>query len=611
MEKKIISKQAVRQVLLDYWQQYKNKPIQTIVAFFLPAIGSILIFFVPPLIVARIINMIAANRDTSLGDVGYYVALLAGLWLLGELFYRIGIHYLIKIETRGMNNLAKSVFERLSQRDYDFYANHFVGSLVKKGMAFSRSFEMFTDTISFNVVSNIFPIIFAVVILWQYSPWIPLVLLFWIGMTIVITLPIIRERSILVTQRHEASSLLSGRFSDAMTNMLAVKSFAQEGKEMNSFGMYVDSFTDKSRKASDYQNLRFDTIIGPIYIMTNVFGLLMAVFFAQKFGLPAGTIVVVFSYYSQVTRIFWEINRVYRNIESSITEAAEFTQLIIEEPLIQDSLGAGSLNVTESTIVFHNVGFKYEPGQDKDKLFLNNFNLEIKGNQKVGLVGPSGGGKTTITKLLLRFIDVRSGSITINGQDIRTVTQASLRQAIAYVPQEPLLFHRSLFENIAYGDNKATKEEVFHAAELARADEFIARTPHGYETLVGERGVKLSGGQRQRVAIARALLKKSPIIILDEATSSLDSESEKYIQEGLWELMKNKTAIVIAHRLSTIKHLDRIIVLDDGKIVQDGTHEELVKQKGLYAKLWSHQSGGFLENLKRTDLKDTANSSTI
>jgi ATP-binding cassette subfamily B protein len=213
----------------------------------------------------------------------------------------------------------------------------------------------------------------------------------------------------------------------------------------------------------------------------------------------------------------------------------------------------------------------------------------------VGLVGPSGSGKTTITKLLLRFVEPELGSITIDDQSIRSVSQTSLRAVIAYVPQEPLLFHRSLFQNIAYGTEGATKEQVVNAAKLARSDEFIRTLPHAYETLVGERGIKLSGGQRQRVAIARAILKNAPILILDEATSSLDSESEKYIQEGLWELMKNKTAIVIAHRLSTIRHLDRIVVLEQGKIVQDGTHEDLIEQDGLYAQLWRHQSGGFLE----------------
>ncbi len=594
MQKQIITKEAVHRVLRDYLHQYKTNPLDTAIGFLLPAVGTILVFFVPPLIVAKIVNLVAENRVTT-HDVIYYVTLLGGLWMLGEVFWRVGIHFLIKLETKGMNYLARDVFNKLTVRDYSFFTDNFVGSLVKKGMAVPRSFEVFTDTLAFNIVSNIFPIIFAMIILWQYSPWIALVLLFWIVVTIMIALPIIRGRSKLVAERHIAASLLTGRFSDAMTNMLAVKSFAQERKEDENFGEHVDSWTTKFKKAADYQNIRFDTAISPIYVITNIFGLVMAVYFTQKFGLAAGTLVVVFSYYSQITRIFWEINRVYRNIESSISEAAEFSQLVMDEPLVKDIPESANLNVSNGDIVFSNINFKYEGGDEGD-LFLNDFSLTIKSNQKVGLVGPSGGGKTTITKLLLRFVDVESGAVTIDGQDIRAVTQASLREAIAYVPQESLLFHRSIYENIAYGNSHATEEDVFRAAKLARAHEFIEKLPHGYQTLVGERGIKLSGGQRQRVAIARALLKRSPIIVLDEATSSLDSVSEKYIQEGLWELMKGKTALVIAHRLSTIKHLDRIIVLDEGKIIQDGTHDSLIKVPGLYAKLWSHQSGEILED---------------
>lgn len=596
MEKQVITKQAIRQVIKDYWQQYKNNPWETFIGFCLPAIGSVLVFFVPPLLVAKIINIVATHGDVSIRTVGLYIGLLGGLWLLGEIFWRIGMHYIIALETKGINELAKNTFRKLAERDYDFYTNHFVGSLTKKGIAYSKSFETITDTLNFNVITNIFPILFAVIVLWRYSPWIPLILIFWLGLTIAIALPIIRGRAHLVTERHDASSRLSGRLSDAMTNMLAIKSFAQEDREQENFGRHVDAFTNKFKEAADYQNKRFDSVISPIYVTTNVFGLVAAIFFTQKFGLQAGAIVVVFSYYSQITRVFWEINRVYRTIESNITEAAEFMQLFTDTPAVQDDPHAVLLSVSDSALKFKNVNFKYENQGDNENMFLNNFNLDIKSNQKIGLVGPSGGGKTTITKLLLRFIDVESGEITINGQNIRNVTQASLREAIAYVPQEPLLFHRSLFENIAYANPNATEADVIRAAKLAHADEFIAQLPQGYQTMVGERGIKLSGGQRQRVAIARALLKRSNILVLDEATSALDSESEKYIQDGLWELMKNKTALVIAHRLSTIKHLDRIIVLDQGKIVQDGTHDELIKKKGLYAKLWSHQSGEFLED---------------
>ncbi len=224
---------------------------------------------------------------------------------------------------------------------------------------------------------------------------------------------------------------------------------------------------------------------------------------------------------------------------------------------------------------------------------VQDLSLAIRGGEKVALVGPSGAGKSTLTKLLFRFYDVTNGSITIDGQDIRAVSQDSLRHAISLVPQEPILFHRTILENIRYGRPDATEEDVINAAKKARCHEFISRLPDGYTTYVGERGIKLSGGERQRVAIARAILKNAPILVLDEATSSLDSESEALIQEALTELMEGKTTIVIAHRLSTVMQMDRILVLDGGNVVDEGTHAALIERDGLYQSLWNIQAGGF------------------
>lgn len=593
--KDIITSQAVRQVLSEYTGQYKRYPGYALTSFIAPALGTILIFFIPPLIIGKLVTDLSSSGSISLGFVWPYIFLFGGSWLLGEILWRIGLHYLIKIEALGMNTLGQTAFQRLADRDYDFYTNHFIGSLTKKALAFSKNFENFTDTLSFNVANNILPIIFALVVLARFSVWLPIILIFWICFAIAVALPLVRRRSRLVAMRHDASSKVSGRLSDILANVLVIKSFAQEENEADSFKEHLSDYSSKFKQAADFQNQRFDTVVAPIYVTANICGLVAAIFFTGSLGLGVGTIVVVFSYYAQTTRFFWEINRVYRNFESSVSEAAEFAQMFLEEPPIKDSPRASTLVVSGANLKFSKVNFRYG-NEDKATLFLRNFSLDIKSRQKIGLVGPSGGGKTTITKLLLRFVDVESGSIAIDGQDIREVTQTSLRRAVGYVPQEPLLFHRSITENIAYGNEEATEKQIMKAAKLAHADEFIRELPRGYQTLVGERGVKLSGGQRQRVAIARAILKNAPILILDEATSSLDSESEKYIQEGLRELMKNKTALVIAHRLSTIKHLDRIIVLDKGRIVQDGTHDELIKQKGIYAKLWEHQSGGFLED---------------
>ncbi|MFH1236313.1 MAG: ABC transporter ATP-binding protein [Parcubacteria group bacterium] len=596
MSDQIITREAVRQVLRDYLSQYRTYWRWALIGFLSPAIGTIFVFFVPPLIVARIINVFVQNGSISINEVKDYILLFALLWLLGEVLWRIGLHFLIKIVTKGYSNLGLLAFRRLAARDYEFYTDNFVGSLTKKGLAFSRSFETFTDTLNFNVISHLLPMLFGFVVLWRYSPWIPLLLAAALVTVVVVTLPIIRRRSRLVVIWHDASSKVAARLSDSMTNIMAIKSFAQEGKESRVFGDYVDDFSLKYKKAADYHNLRFDALVSPLYVATNVFGLIAAILFTQRLGLEVGAIVVVFSYYANLTRTFWEINRIYRNIESSISEAAEFTQLFLNEPTIRDMPDAHGLALIHAGIHFDKISFSYDGQRTHRQSFLHGFSLDIPGKQKVGLVGPSGGGKTTITKLLLRFIDTNDGAVTIDGQDIRHITQDSLRKAIAYVPQEPLLFHRTLSENIAYGNDEATEKEIVTAAKLAHADEFISQLPRGYQTFVGEQGIKLSSGQKQRVAIARALLKAAPILVLDEATSALDSESEKYIQEGLSELLRNKTALVIAHRLSTIQHLDRIIVLDEGRIIQDGTHAKLISEPGVYANLWRHQSGGFLED---------------
>jgi ATP-binding cassette subfamily B protein len=287
----------------------------------------------------------------------------------------------------------------------------------------------------------------------------------------------------------------------------------------------------------------------------------------------------------------WEFNRIYRNLESALTDAAQFTELLLDPPSVMDSSSPEVFRPRDLEVELRDVSFRYAPGQP---LIFDGFSLKIESGTKVGLVGRSGGGKTTLTRLLLRFADVESGQILIGGQPIDRVEQAALRRAIAYVPQDPSMFHRTIADNIRIGCPEASDAEVRRAARLAHANEFIEALPAGYATLVGERGVKLSGGQRQRVAIARAILKRARLLILDEATSSLDSESEALIQDALRTLMQDQTAIVIAHRLSTVRRMDRLVVLERGAIVECGSHDELLARNGMYASLWAHQSGGFL-----------------
>lgn len=312
-----------------------------------------------------------------------------------------------------------------------------------------------------------------------------------------------------------------------------------------------------------------------------------------SFGVSVSTLVLVVTYGEGMLGELYGISRLFKNFNRVFGEAHDMVQILDMPDDVVDAPNARRLELDEPRVQFNNISFQHA---DAKSPIFENFTLEIQPGERIGLVGVSGSGKTTLTKLLLRFADVASGEVLISDQNIRDITQDSLRENVAYVPQETALFHRSIADNIAYGRPNASIDEIKRAAELANAAEFIEELPNGYDTLVGERGIKLSGGQRQRIAIARAILKDAPILVLDEATSALDSESESLIQDALIELMKNRTSLVIAHRLSTVASLDRIVVLENGKIVEQGTHKQLLAKKdGVYNRLWNRQSGAFME----------------
>jgi ATP-binding cassette subfamily B protein len=329
-----------------------------------------------------------------------------------------------------------------------------------------------------------------------------------------------------------------------------------------------------------------------IFAVTIEIALLVgAVFLWQRGLVTVGDFVLIQVYIISLMDRLWGIGQNMRQLYGSFADATEMLDIMELPHEIRDMTGAKPLTVLEGTILFDHVRFEYHDSH----AVLDDFNLSVQSHEKVALVGSSGAGKTTLAKLLLRLYDVTKGTIRIDGQDIANVTQESLRKAIAFVPQEPMLFHRSLMDNIRYGRQGATDDEVIEAAKQAHCHEFISQYPEGFSTLVGERGVKLSGGERQRVAIARAILKNAPILVLDEATSSLDSESERLIQDALLRLMKGKTVIAIAHRLSTVMHMDRLIVIERGTVVLAGTHDELLShESNLYKKLWEIQAGGFI-----------------
>jgi ATP-binding cassette subfamily B protein len=586
-----VGKSATKLAIRHYLEQIWINKKYSLPTYALVGVGSTIVFYIPPLIVAAALNHFR-HVAPSLHELLPYLLLFGGLWFGGEMLWRLAFMCLARTEERAVYNLYTQAMDELHQKDIGFFHNNFAGSLTKKVISYSKSFEMFNDTLVFNVAANVLPLGFVGFVLWRFSPWLVVALIGMITLTLLMLIPFIRHRKKLVDARETANNVLAGHIADVIGNMDAVQAFAHHDFEQRRHEHNARDFTKKLLASWDYQTVGVDLRISPLYVLINVVGLALAVLLSDNTS-TLTAVFVTFSYYTTATRMLWEFNRTYRNIESAIAEAAQFTELLLKPTAIKDLEKPQAFEVTNGAVEFRDVHFTYSDNGDRP-LFAG-FNLDIRPGEKIALVGHSGGGKTTVTKLLLRFMDVTSGELLIDGQNVAHSRLKDVRQAIAYVPQEPTMFHRSIRENIRYGKLDATDEEVIEAAKKANAHEFITKLSGGYDTLVGERGIKLSGGQRQRVAIARAIIKNAPILVLDEATSALDSESEKLIQAALWELMQGRTAIVVAHRLSTIQKMDRIIVLEEGQITEQGSHAELLTRHGTYAKLWAHQSGGFIE----------------
>lgn len=552
-------------------------------------VGTILIFYVPPLIIADIIG----NQTAITLSNGWFYLLLFGIsWLGGELLWRLAFHIMAKFESQTLKRLYQQTLSELVYKDLSFFSDRFAGSITKNILAYARRFEGYFDTLAFGVFSQVGPILFGLVVLTIISPLLSITLVSALAIVIFFVRPLIIRRSKLVKLREDKHAEMSGHVSDVISNISAVRAFGAEKRELHIHEEHASEYAKRAYDSWHYHNTRIDMLISPFYVAINVLALAIVMSMTIDAGSKA-TLFLAFNYFMNISRFMWEFNGIYRRLEDALTDAALFVEYTTVPAKIVDAPQAHSLSVPHGKIAFESVDFSHQ--QDGYDGLFTDFDLTVQPGERIGLVGHSGAGKSTLVNLLLRFTDVDNGSITIDDQDIRKVTQESLHNQIAYVPQEPALFHRSLRENISYGKPDASEDEIMLAAKRAHAWEFIKDLPEGFDTLVGERGVKLSGGQRQRIAIARAILKDAPILVLDEATSALDSESEKLIQDALAKLMKNRTSIVIAHRLSTIAKLDRIIVLENGTIIEDGTHKELLEQNGTYAELWSHQSGGFIE----------------
>jgi len=584
-------KTAVMLALRYYWRELSSRKRIALPAMLLPALGNTCLLYVAPLIIADLAGDLADGARIDTATLVRAVASFVGLLLVAEAMWRVGLHCLNRTDGRGIENLYVLGMNELLAKDVAFFHDNFAGSLTKRVLSFASRFDQFTNTLAFSVIAAIVPLGFASVVLWSYDPVLVLVLVLLIAVTGLVVTPLIRRRQALVDEREAAMARVSGHVADSLMNMPTVRAFAAEDREAAEHRSRVAEQRRLAIRSWDYANLRIDTVVAPMSILTNGVGLLLAVGLGGgRLGVEA--LIVTFTYFSYATRIMFDFNQIYRNLESALTEAAQFTELLADPPTVLDPVSPEPLRKAAADVRFERVGFAHAGAPP----LFTDLDLVVPAGTRVGLVGRSGGGKSTLTQLLLRMMDVQSGTISIGGQDISRLRQADLRGLIAYVPQDPAMFHRTLRENIAFARPGATDAEIRAAAAAAHVTEFAENLPDGFDTLVGERGVKLSGGQRQRVALARAILRDAPILLLDEATSALDSESEVLIQRALWRIMDGRTALVVAHRLSTVARMDQLVVLDRGRVIEQGTHAQLLDSDGMYARLWQHQSGGFLDD---------------
>lgn len=580
-----------------FWSVVSNYKRYFIPVMLLQPVAIFLTNYAGMLIISQVVNRLTSEQipaDQLLNTFWPYIVAFVAAVAIGELVvWRTVLFLQWTMADRVVYHLNRQVFSALSEQSMDFHSNRFGGSLVSQANKFTSAFSRLSDLMLFNIAPMVYSFVFTFVILAPVLPYFALALAVFALIFISIawfSFGSIRELNV---KEAEAQNKVSGQIADSITNILAVKSFSRENHEKARFEAFAKDARQAGfsiRNAVIIRDIGFGMIITAI--MTSAF--ITLIFGNAWFGVAIGTLLLAVTYSMQILGNLWGFNGMLRQFNRIFGDARDMSLVLNAQQTVDDIKGAKDLETTKGAITISNMTFRHSDARENETMFKD-FNLSIEPGQRVGLVGHSGSGKTTLTKLILRFADIQEGSINIDGQSISEVTQSSLREAIAYVPQEPMLFHRSLRENIKYGKPDATDEEIREAAKRANALEFIEKLPDGFETLVGERGIKLSGGQRQRIAIARAILKDAPILILDEATSALDSESEKLIQDALQKLMKDRTSIVIAHRLSTIANLDRIIVMEDGAIIEDGSHGALINHKGQYAKLWGHQSGGFIE----------------
>lgn len=511
------------------------------------------------------------------------------LWIIVEIGFRCQGFLLARALPKLEADIRMTMFDHVQRHSPKYFNEHFAGSLANKISDMTAQVSHLMQQLLVMFIPAIGAFLIAIVFFANINPLFAVLLTLWVSLHSLICIIFARNCDKYEHAHSEVRSSLLGKIVDSLTNNFAVNLFYSFQRERAIIGKYQQEEQEKNRQAKRYVE-KMRLLLSFCFFTIGFIGLNgFMLYFWIKGKITTGEITQIFYTQWTISMLMWITGSALPMLFQSFGIAKQALGLMYDPQDITDTPLAKPLSISKGEIVFDSVSFQY----GEKKLFQNK-DVTIHGGEKVGLVGYSGAGKSTFVNLILRFYPLSTGKILIDGQEIAHVTLESLRNQVALIPQDPLLFHRSLEENIRFGQKEVTKEQVIEAAKLAHCDAFISKLPSGYDTVVGERGTKLSGGERQRVAIARAILADAPILILDEATSSLDSITEKYIQQSLEKLMLNRTTIVIAHRLSTLAQMDRILVFDQGKIVEQGSHVALLEKGGHYFRMWSMQAGGFM-----------------
>jgi ATP-binding cassette subfamily B protein len=575
-------------VLKYFWQVARRFKVSFFTIIISMVSASILDVYIP-LQYLKLWQILSANNFTAVSAAQSVIILILILNFVRFVTRRFSGFAIAYFEASGMAALREQAFSYMIGHSHSFFANNFGGSLTQKINKYARSFEKLTDKMMVDGLPLFVRGGGTIIAFYTFLPKYAYILGIFFVVFLVTAFIYIRFKLKYDVIASESNSKTVGALADSISNQSSIQLFTGHEYEKKRVSEVIQDQKKKTKfnwylweGLSSIQS--FTTVCAEFILFWSVIG-------DWKIGLITLPIVVLLqNYFVRLTESMWSFGAIVRAYYESFADAEEMV-VILNTPYEILDKPVQILRQVKGEVVFDDVTYIYDNNNSK---VLNNFSLTIPAGQKVAIVGSSGAGKTTLVRLILRLFNISSGKITIDGIDIKSITQENLREQIAFVPQDPVLFHRTLMENIRYGRRDATDAEVLNAARLSHCDKFIDALPLGYETYVGERGVKLSGGERQRVAIARAILKNAPILILDEATSSLDSHSESLIQDALHKLIQGKTTIVIAHRLSTIREMDRIVVMQKGKIIEDGVHDELAnKEGGLYKKLWDLQAGGF------------------